>query len=85
MFVRFRQTKHRLQVSLVETRRIDGHVRQGHVASLGSVPLPPSLQDRLTFCSACMNDLADSQTVSRRDCGKGLGRYPRAHAHGDSR
>jgi len=49
MFVRFRQTKHHLQVSLVETRRIDGRVRQEHVASLGSVPAPPSLQDRLTF------------------------------------
>jgi hypothetical protein len=49
MFVRFRQTKHRLQVSLVETRRIDGRVRHEHIASLGSVPVPPSLQDRMTF------------------------------------
>jgi hypothetical protein len=49
MFVRFRQTKRRLQVSLVETRRIDGRVDQEHVAGLGSVPVPPSSQDRLTF------------------------------------
>jgi len=49
MFVRFRQTKRRLQVSLVDTRRVDGRVRHEHIASLGSVPVPPSLQDRLTF------------------------------------
>ena len=49
MFVRFRQTKYRLQVSLVESRRIDGRVQQEYVASLGSVPVPPSLQDRLAF------------------------------------
>jgi ribosomal protein L7/L12 len=49
MFVRFRQTKCRLQVSLIETRRIDGRVRHEHIASLGSVPAPPSLQDRMTF------------------------------------
>jgi hypothetical protein len=49
MFVRFRQTKRRLQVSLAENRRIDGRVRQEHVANFGSVPVPPSLQDRLTF------------------------------------
>ena len=34
MFVRFRQTKHHLQVSLVENRRIDRHVRQEHVAGV---------------------------------------------------
>jgi hypothetical protein len=49
MFVRFRQTKHRLQVSLVETRRVADRVRHEHVASLGAVPVPPSLQDRLAF------------------------------------
>jgi hypothetical protein len=49
MFVRFRQTKRRLQVSLAESRRTDGRVHQEHVASLGSVPVPPSLQDRLTY------------------------------------
>jgi hypothetical protein len=49
MFVRFRQTKRRLQVSLAETRRIDGRVQQEYVASFGSVPVPPSVQDRLAF------------------------------------
>ena len=49
MFARFRQTKHRLQVSLVETRRIDGKVRHEHVASFSSVEVPPSVEDRITF------------------------------------
>jgi hypothetical protein len=41
MFVRFRQGSHRLQVSLVETRRVTGsktrQVKQEHVAGLGSI------------------------------------------------
>jgi hypothetical protein len=49
MFVRFRQTKHRLQVSLVEPRRSDGRVRQEHVASFGSIEVSPSVEARLTF------------------------------------
>jgi hypothetical protein len=55
MFVRFRvtknfrETKTRLRVSLVETRRIEGRVRHVHIASLGSVPMPPEVDDRLAF------------------------------------
>jgi hypothetical protein len=49
MFVRFRQTESRLQVSLVETRRIDGKVRHEHIASFGSVGVPPSVEDRIAF------------------------------------
>ena len=49
MFVRFRQTETRLQVSLVETRRVGGRVRHEHVASFGSVEVPPSVQDRIAF------------------------------------
>jgi hypothetical protein len=43
----FRETKTRLRVSLVETRRHDGNVRHVHIASLGSVPMPPEVDDRL--------------------------------------
>jgi hypothetical protein len=39
----------RLQVSLVETRRVDGRVRHEHVASFGSVEVPPSVEDRIAF------------------------------------
>jgi hypothetical protein len=40
MFVRFRRSRHRLVVSLIETRRVDGRIVSEHVASLGSVALP---------------------------------------------
>jgi hypothetical protein len=49
MFVRFRDTPRRLQVSLVATRRDGGRVRHDHLASLGSVPAVPSPDDRITF------------------------------------
>jgi hypothetical protein len=49
MFVRHRQTRHRLQVSLVETRRRDGKVRAEHLASIGSVPEPAAVADRIAF------------------------------------
>ena len=49
MFTRFRQTRHRLQVSLVETRRLNGKVHHEHVASLGSVETPPSVPERISF------------------------------------
>lgn len=49
MFVRFRQTKRLLQVSLIETRRVDGRVRHEHIASLGSVPREATSFDRFEF------------------------------------
>jgi len=49
MFARFSQNKSRVQVSLVETSRIEGKVRHEHIASLGSVEWPPSVEARITF------------------------------------
>jgi hypothetical protein len=49
MFTRFRPTENRLQVSLAETRRVAGKVRQEHIAGLGSVGVPPTVADRLVF------------------------------------
>jgi hypothetical protein len=49
MFARFRQTPYRLQISLVETRLVDGKVRHEHVASLGAIILTPSVADRVAF------------------------------------
>jgi hypothetical protein len=50
MFVRFRQAKHRLQVSLIETRRVDGKVCHEHIAGLGAIETPePSTEARLAF------------------------------------
>jgi hypothetical protein len=57
MFVRFRQTKTRLQASLVETQRIDGKVRHEHIAMLGSVD-PASIPDRIAFWQALFERLA---------------------------
>jgi hypothetical protein len=52
MFVRFRQGRQRLQVSLIETRRVGGKVRQERVASFGAVGVPPSVGDRVAFWHA---------------------------------
>jgi hypothetical protein len=59
MFVRFRQTKTRLQASLIETRRIGGKVRHEHIASLGSVPTLPSVADRIVFWQRLHERLAN--------------------------
>jgi hypothetical protein len=49
MFVRFRETKSRLQASLIQTRRVDGRVRHEHLAQLGSIETPLSVRARLDF------------------------------------
>jgi hypothetical protein len=47
MFVRYRrQSKTRLQLSLIETRRVASKVRHEHIAGLGSVEVPPSVEAR---------------------------------------
>ncbi len=49
MFVRFRGSPNRLQISVVETRRLDGRVRHEHIASLGSIEMPLSVAGRIVF------------------------------------
>lgn len=49
VFVRFRPTARRLQLSLIETHRSAGRVHHEHIAGLGSVPLAPSTADRIAF------------------------------------
>src|SRR5260221_14311203 len=49
MCARFRQTPHRLQISIVNTHRVGGKVRHEHVASLGSIELPQSVAGRIAF------------------------------------
>jgi hypothetical protein len=58
MFVRFRQTKTRLQISLIETRRTGGKVRHEHIAGLGSVSLSPTIRDRIEFWNQLHQRLA---------------------------
>lgn len=72
MFVRFRQTPTRLQVSLVETRRVDGKVRHEHLASLGSVATPTTVVDRLQFWSH-LHDRLGKLSNRVTDIGKVLG------------
>jgi hypothetical protein len=74
MFVRFRQTEHRLQVSLVETRRVDSKVRHEHVAGLGSVEVPPTVMARLAFWQRLHERLAKlSNRIDAATQGKVLG------------
>jgi hypothetical protein len=70
MFVRFRQTGTRLRVSLVETHRIDGRVRQSYIASLWAIRVPPSPADRLVFWTTLYQRLA---ALGNRVPGKALG------------
>lgn len=58
MFVRYRQTESRLQVSVIETRRADGKVRHEHIASFGSVEDPPSVEDRIALLQRLHERLA---------------------------
>jgi hypothetical protein len=48
---------HRLEVSIVETRRENGKVRQHHVASLGSYDLNGGLRQRNDFWADCEDRL----------------------------
>jgi hypothetical protein len=74
MFVRFRQSGHRLQTSLIENPRVDGKVRHEHIASLGSITLPPSVAERITFWQRLHGRLAKlSNRVTTEDQGKVLG------------
>jgi hypothetical protein len=49
MYVRFRERNDRLVVSILETRRVAGQTKKEHVASLGSVPHNPTVDDRIAF------------------------------------
>jgi hypothetical protein len=49
MFARFRPSPYRLQVSIVETRRVGGKVRHEHIASLGSIETPLSVANWVAF------------------------------------
>jgi hypothetical protein len=67
MFVRFRQTPLRLQLSLVETGRVDGKVRHEHIASLGSIEIPPTIPERIAFWRKLYERLA--KLANRVDAG----------------
>lgn len=58
MFVRFRQSGRRLQVSLVETRRVGGKIAHDHIGGLGSIGVPQSPADRIEFWTKLHQRLA---------------------------
>jgi hypothetical protein len=58
MFVRFRQTPRRRQVSILKTRRKAGKVANEHVASLGSIALPMTVRGRQVFWAYLWEGLA---------------------------
>jgi hypothetical protein len=73
MFVRFRETRSRLQLSLVETHRASGRVRHDHIAGLGSVPVRFSIADRIEFWERLQQILARlSNLLGMEDHGKVL-------------
>jgi hypothetical protein len=73
MFVRFRQAR-RLQVSLIETRRIAGKVQHEHVTSLGAVDVPPTVADRVAFWQGLDERLSKlSNRIDTATQGKVLG------------
>jgi hypothetical protein len=49
MFVRFRTVRHRLQASILETRRTAGKVVNEYIASLGSIAVPLTVPGRQAF------------------------------------
>lgn len=49
MFVRFRETKSTLQVTLLAGRRIGARVRHEHIAALGSIKMPATIEGRDAF------------------------------------
>ena len=85
MFVRFRQSPGRLQLSLIETRRVGGQVRHEHVASFGSIKTPPTVAGRIIFwqrlherigkLSNPIDPTAQAQISGQRAC-------PHSHADG---
>jgi hypothetical protein len=74
MFTRFRIVGHRLQISLVETRRVDGKVSHEHIASLGSIHEPITTADRIAFWSRVHQRMAKlSNRIDASASGKILG------------
>jgi hypothetical protein len=58
MFVRFRRQARRLQVGLVQNRRVAGKVHAEHIGALGSVDAAVSVRGRLAFWAKLPQRLA---------------------------
>jgi hypothetical protein len=71
MHIRARLHRRRLQISLIDTRRVGGKVQQEHIATLGSVPPDMTPADRVAFWTKVHPRLArlgnrfDSATLAK--------------------
>jgi hypothetical protein len=73
MYVRFRQRNSRLLLSLVQTRRVDGKATKEHVATLPSVRVDPTVDERIRFWQRIHERLANlSNRVGAEDQRKAL-------------
>jgi hypothetical protein len=71
MFVRFRQTPRRLQVSILEAHRAGGKVTNEHIASLGSIAVPMSVAGRQGFWANLWDRMASlGNRISAEDQAK---------------
>ena len=73
MFVRFRQSGHRLQTSLIENRRVDGKVRQAHRESWLDHPAAIGRRPDHVLAEATRSARQLSNRVTTEDQGKVLG------------
>jgi len=78
MFARFRRVESnlqvRLQVSIAESRRVDGRIRGEHIAALGSVGDPATIAERVAFWGQLHRRLAAlSNRIGADDHGKIIG------------
>src|SRR5262249_10052050 len=74
MFVHFRETPYGLAMSLVENRRENGRICHEHVASLGSIEMPPSVAARIEFWRGLHERLAQlSNRLDAETRGKVMG------------
>ena len=79
MFARFQQSGTRIAVSIRETSRVDGKVRQSYIASLGSCALPLTIAGRTAFWGSLAGRFGTlSNRIDPATCAKLTGEI---HAH----
>ena len=71
MFVRFRESKNRLRVSLVASHRVGGKVHHEHIAMLGTLKASLPIAERLIFWQrlhermASLSNRVDAETQAK--------------------
>jgi pyruvate/2-oxoglutarate dehydrogenase complex dihydrolipoamide acyltransferase (E2) component len=73
MFARFQQSETRITAVLADSRREGGRVVNEHIATLGSVPVDPTIADRIAFWTRANARLAKAGNRIGPDLGKVMG------------